>query len=248
MRVLIVDDEPLGRRGIRMRLKEHLDIEVIGECEDGPSAMQAILSTSPDLVFLDVQMPGMSGFEVLRSIPNALVPRVIFVTAFEAHAVRAFEVHALDYLLKPITKDRFTVALDHARKQLDQSARIEVAHRILKLIQQERNCYLSKFAVKTGARIQIIDAKNVDWIAAAGDYAELHVNPHVHLIPETMTTLEQKLDPSQFARIHRSRFINLKQVLELRTVLNGEYVVTLRDGTQHRSSRTYSSRLQEWLG
>jgi two-component system, LytTR family, response regulator len=248
MRVLIVDDEPLGRRGIRMCLKEHADVEVIGECEDGTTALQAILGTTPDLIFLDVQMPDMNGFDVLRSVPEAQMPHVIFVTAFEAHAVRAFEVHALDYLLKPITKGRLSAALDHARKQLHQTSKVDAAHRILHMIQQEDKGYVSKFGVKTGQRILIIDAGDVDWITAAGDYAELHVQGNIHLITETMTTLEQKLDPSRFARIHRSRFINLSRVLELRTVPNGEYVVVLRDGTRLRSSRTYSRRLQEWLG
>lgn len=247
MRVLIVDDEPLARRGIRARLKEHADIEVVGECEDGKSAIQAIVSASPDLVFLDVQMPGMNGFEVLRSVPDALMPHVIFVTAFEAHAIQAFELHALDYVLKPVTRERFAVALEHARKRLGQVQKLDVAARIIRLIQQEGNCYASRFPVKTGARIRIVEAHDVDWIAAAGDYAELHVNGHAYLIAETMASLERKLDPSRFARIHRSRFVNLARVAELRTMPNGEYLVLLQDGTQHRASRTYSQRLHAWL-
>lgn len=230
-----------------MRLKKFADMEVIGECEDGSSALQKILELSPDLVFLDVQMPGMDGFEVLRSLPKDKMPNVIFLTAYEEHALRAFEVHALDYLLKPFNKGRFAAALDRARSQVERTAKVEVAKRILHLLRQQEVKHTSRFVVKSGARIQMVDTRDIDWISAAGDYAELHVKGAAHLLRETMTALEGRLDAAQFARIHRSKIVNLSRILELRTMDNGEYLVKLKDGTQHRASRTCAHRLEEWL-
>lgn len=247
MRVLIVDDEPLARRGVALRLKKWADMEVIGECEDGSSAVQKILELSPDLVFLDVQMPDMDGFEVLRSLPKDKIPNVIFLTAYQEHALQAFEVHALDYLLKPFSKERFAAALDQARAQSDKTSKIEFATRMLHLLGQQQAKLGSRFVVKSGARIQVVEAREIDWISAAGDYVELHVKGAVHLLRETMAALEAKLDASRFARIHRSKIVNLTRILELRTVDNGEYMVKLQDGTQHRSSRTCAHRLEEWL-
>ena len=247
MRVLIVDDEPLARTGVALRLKTCADIEVIGECEDGSSAVQKIIELSPDLVFLDVQMPGMDGFEVLRSLPKEKMPNVIFLTAYEEHALQAFEVHALDYLLKPYSKERFAAALTQARAQIDKASKVEVATRILRLLEQQEVKRTPRFVVKSGARIQLVEERDIDWISAAGDYAELHVNGAVHLLRETMGALEAKLDSSHFARIHRSKIVNLSRILELRSVDNGEYIVKLRDRTQHRSSRTYAHTLENWL-
>jgi two-component system LytT family response regulator len=248
MRVLIVDDEPLARRGVALRLKEWPDIQIVGECEDGCVAVQRIVELSPDLVFLDVQMPDMDGFEVLRSLPNGRIPNVIFLTAFEEHALRAFQVHALDYLLKPFSRERFVAALDRARAQIDKTSKVELATRILHLLDQEKEIKRSaRFVVKSGSRIQFVEEADIDWISAAGDYAELHVSGAVHLVRETMAALETKLDPAHFARIHRSKIVNLSRIVEMRSVDNGEYIVMLRDGTQHRSSRTRSQKLEEWL-
>jgi two-component system, LytTR family, response regulator len=246
MRVLIVDDEPLARRGVALRLKKYADMEVIGECEDGNSAVQKILELSPDVVFLDVQMPGMDGFEVLRSLPKDKIPNVIFLTAYEEHALRAFEVHALDYLLKPFSKERFAVAVDRARAQNDKASKIDFAKRMLGLLGQQAKPGF-RFVVQSGSRIQVVEAGDIDWISAAGDYAELHVKGAAHLLRETMAALEAKLDPSHFARIHRSKIVNFSRILELQKVDNGEYIVKLKDGTQHRSSRTCAHRLEEWL-
>ena len=244
MRALVVDDEPLARRGIVLRLKKVKDIEVIGECGDGASAVKKILTLAPDLVFLDVQMPEMDGFEVLRALPADAVPGVIFITAYEQHAVRAFEVHALDYLVKPIDDERFLAAVNRALK-LGQT---QLSHRVLRLLDNRSGTYVSRFPVRTGQRIQVVPTDEIDWISASGDYAELHARGKLYLIRETMTSLQQKLDPAMFVRIHRSRIIRGDRIRELRLIDNREYVVKLSDGSEHRSSRTYADQLESWLG
>jgi len=244
MRALVVDDEPLARRGVVLRLKKVKDIEVIGECGDGASAVKKILTLAPDLVFLDVQMPEMDGFEVLRTLPADAVPGVIFITAYEQHAMRAFEVHALDYLVKPIDDERFLAAVNRALK-LGQT---QLSHRVLRLLDNRSGAYVSRFPVRTGQRIQVVPTDEIDWISASGDYAELHARGKLYLIRETMTSLQQKLDPAMFVRIHRSRIILGDRIRELRLIDNREYVVKLSDGSEHRSSRTYADQLESWLG
>lgn len=246
MRALIVDDEPLARRGVLLRLAKCKDVEVLGECSDGPSAIEKILELSPDVVFLDVQMPIMDGFEVLRSLPEGNLPAVIFLTAYEKHALQAFEVHALDYLLKPVDDERFAAAVERVRKLLDSASRLEAAQRLVHLLGSSGK-YLSRFVVQTGSRLQIVPAEDTDWIGAAGDYAELHVRGRAHLVRETMNSLEQKLDPEKFLRIHRSRIVRTACILELRSIGNREHVVKLSDGSEHRSSRTYAGNLEKWL-
>jgi len=247
VRALIVDDEPLARQGVALRLQRFKDIEIVGQCGDGPSAVKDILELSPDVVFLDVQMPGMDGFEVLRALPSDGLPGVIFLTAYEQHALRAFEVHALDYLLKPVDDDRFAAAVERARKLVDSASRTRMAERILEMLARNSEKYASRFTVRTGSRIQIVLAEDTDWIGAAGDYAELHVRGRSHLLRETMNSLEQKLDPAKFLRIHRSRIVRKTCIVELRGIDNREYLVKLSDGSEHRSSRTYASQLEEWL-
>lgn len=247
MRALIVDDEPLARSGVAVRLGKFPDIEIVGECGDGPSAVENILQHSPDVVFLDVQMPGMDGFEVLRSLPAKDLPSVIFLTAYERHALRAFEVHALDYLLKPLDDERFARAVGRARQVQDTDSKIRMSERILRLLGASAGKYVSRFPVRTGSRIQVVLAEDIDWIAAAGDYAELHCGGRHHLLRETMNSLEEKLDPSRFLRIHRSRIVRLTCVRELHAIDNREYLVKLSDGSEHRSSRSYADRLADWL-
>jgi len=247
VRALIVDDEPLARRGVALRLKKFRDVEVVGECGDGSSAVEKILELSPDVVFLDVQMPGMDGFEVLRALPSQDLPSVIFLTAYEQHAVRAFDVHALDYLLKPVDDERFDNAVQRARQVKDAGSRIQMAERILRMLEENSRRYVSRFPVRVGSRIQIVLTDDIEWIAAAGDYAELHGGGRCHLLRETMNSLEQKLDPVQFLRIHRSRIVRVGCVRELRAIDNREYLVKLSDGSEHRSSRSYADRLDNWL-
>jgi two-component system, LytTR family, response regulator len=247
MRALIVDDERLARRGVILRLRKFKDIDVVGECTDGLSAVRKILELSPEVVFLDIQMPGMDGFEVLRALPKEKLPNIIFLTAYEKHALRAFEVHALDYLLKPVDDERFAAAVDRARQLRDSASRLRITERILQMLGRDSEKYASRFVVRTGSRIQIVQAEDTDWIAAAGDYTELHVRGRAHLLRETMNSLEQKLDPAKFLRIHRSRIVRTDRIVELSSIDNREYLIKLTDGSQHRSSRTYAGNLDKWL-
>ena len=247
MRALIVDDEPLARRGVVLRLRKFRDVEIVGECGDGAAAVEKILALSPDVVFLDVQMPGMDGFDVLRALPRENIPGIIFLTAYEQHALRAFEVHALDYLLKPVDDARFAAAIGRARKLVDSASKAMMAERVLQMLDRTSEKYASRFVVQTGSRIQIVLAEDVEWIRAAGDYVELHVCGRSFLLRETMASLEQKLDPVKFLRIHRSRIVQTGSILELRALENQEFTVKLSDGSEHRSSRTYADRLDNWL-
>jgi two-component system, LytTR family, response regulator len=247
VRALIVDDEPLARRGVVLRLRKFKDVEIIGECADGSSAVQKIVELSPDVVFLDVQMPGMNGFDVLRALPRENLPGVIFLTAYEQHALRAFEVHALDYLLKPVDDTRFAAAVGRARKLVDSDLKATLAQRVFEMLDRTQEKYISHFTVQTGSRIQIILVEDVEWIASAGDYVELHAGGRSHLLRETMASLEQRLNPAQFLRIHRSRIVQTGCIVELRSIENREFTVTLSDGSEHRSSRTYADRLDQWL-
>lgn len=247
MRALIVDDEPLARRGVVLRLRKFKDVEIVGECGDGVTAIGKILELSPDLVFLDVQMPGMDGFGVLRALPRDKLPGVIFLTAYEQHALQAFEFHALDYLLKPVSNARFTAAVARANKLVNSALKATMAERVLELLDRTADKYASRFTVQTGTRIQIVVAEDVEWISAAGDYVELHVSGRSFLLRETMASLEQRLDPAKFLRIHRSRIVQSKGILELRTIEKREFMVKLSDGSEHRSSRTYADQLERWL-
>jgi two-component system LytT family response regulator len=228
-------------------LRKFRDVEVVGECADGSSAVEKILELSPDVVFLDIQMPGMDGFEVLRALPRESLPAVVFLTAYEQHALRAFEVHALDYLLKPVDDARFGEAVGRARRLLDSALKATMAERVLQMLDQTSEKFASRFTVRTGSRIQVVLAEDVDWIGAAGDYSELHARGRAHLVRETMSSLEQKLDPAKFLRIHRSRIVRTSSILELRSIDNREFTVRLSDGSEHRSSRTYADRLEQWL-
>ena len=247
MRVLIIDDEPLARRGVVHRLRRYKDVEIAGECGDGPSAVKMILEQSPDVVFLDIQMPGMDGFEVLCALPRERLPAVIFLTAYEQHVLRAFDVHALHYLLKPVDDTRFAAAVSRARDLVDHTLKADMAQQVMKMLDGVSDRYISRFTVQTGSRIQIVTAEDVEWIGAAGDYVELHVNGGSFLLRETMASLEQRLDPAKFLRIHRSRIVRSKGILELRSIENREFAVRLSDGSEHRSSRTYADRLERWL-
>ena len=247
MRALIVDDEPLARRGVVLRLRKFRDIEIVGECGDGQSAVERILERSPDVVFLDIQMPGMDGFEVLRALPIENLPAVIFLTAYEQHALRAFDAHALHYLLKPVDDTRFAAAVNRARDLVDSAFKADMAQRVMKMLDRVSDGYAYRFTVQTGSRIQIVMAGDVEWIGPAGDYVELHVNGRSFLVRETMASLEQRLDPAKFLRIHRSRIVQSRGIVELRSIENREFTVKLSDGSEHRSSRTYADRIERWL-
>jgi two-component system LytT family response regulator len=247
MRALIVDDEPLARRGVVLRLRKFRDVEVVGECGDGSTAVESILQLSPDIVFLDVQMPGMDGFAVLRALPPESLPGVIFLTAYEQHALRAFEFFALDYLLKPVSSARFAAALGHAHLLVDSASKAAMTGRLMEMLGHTSDMYASRFTVQTRNHIRIVAADDVEWIGTAGDYVELHAGSRSFLLRETMVSLEQRLDPSKFLRIHRSRIVKSGRIQELRSIDNREFMVKLSDGSEHRSSRTYSDRLERWL-
>jgi two-component system LytT family response regulator len=247
MRALIVDDEPLARRGVRARLQRLADVEIVEECGDGLSAIEQILVLAPDVVFLDVQMPGLDGFEVLRSLPRAAMPAIVFLTAHEKHAVRAFDIHALDYVVKPLDDQRFAAAVERVRRLLDTNSRLRVAERVGTWLAQHSDRYPTRFNVRSGPRLQIVVSDEIDWVGGAGDYAELHVLGRAYLLRETMRSLGEKLNPEKFMRIHRSRIVRKACIQEFRSIENREYRIKLSDGSEHRSSRTYAEEIDAWL-
>lgn len=249
IRTIIADDEPLARRGIRAQLKNERDFEVISECRNGHEAVKVIETESPDLVFLDVQMPELDGFGVVDAIGAARMPAVIFVTAFDRYALRAFEVHALDYLLKPFDDDRFAGALQRARRHLERKDIDDLGRRLQGLLDdlQPRAKYVDRLVIKSAGRIFFLSVAEVDWIEAADNYVRLHTGSESHLLRETMNNLEQRLDPDQFLRIHRSRMVNMQRVKELRPLFRGEYDLMLKDGTRLETGRGYRDRIQKLL-
>ena len=247
LRVVIADDELLARQRIEDLLAREPGVEIVGTASNGEEAVQKLRELAPDLVFLDIQMPGMDGFEVLRALPGESLPAIIFLTAYERHVLRAFDVHALHYLLKPVDDTRFAAAVSRAHDLVDSALKADMAQRVMKMLDRTSDGFASRFTVQAGSRIQIVIAEDVQWIGAAGDYVELHVNGRSYLLRETMTSLEQRLDPAKFIRIHRSRIVQSKGILELRSIENREFVVMLSDGSEHRSSRTYADRLERWL-
>jgi len=250
IRTLIVDDEPLAREKIRMFLQRDPEIEIIGECVDGPHAVASIENSSPDLVFLDIQMPGKDGFEVLRTVGVDRVSAVIFVTAYDEYALRAFEFHALDYLLKPFAAHRFQDALDRAKSQLRVEEAAPFKKQLMTLLGNVdgNSRYISRLVVKTGGRIVFLKVEDIDWIEAAGNYLTLHVGTASHLIRETMNDLESRLDPAQYLRIHRSTMVNIDRIREMQPLFHGDFTVILMNGTRLMLSRNYKSRLPRHLG
>ena len=251
IRVLVVDDEPLARRGVRSRLRKHSDMEIVAECGTGEATVAAIRERLPDLVFLDVQLPDMSGFEVLRSLKRDEIPAVIFLTAYDQYALDAFSVHALDYLLKPIDDVRFENALAHARERIRNHDLPELEKRIrefLKNTGERGNArYETRFSVRTGQRIVVVSVNEIDWIEACGDYVTLHAGNRSHLLRQTMNKMESQLDPARFLRIHRSTIVQTSRIRELVALDNREFLLRLADGKELKTSRSYSDRIERWL-
>ena len=251
IRVLIVDDEPLARRGVRSRLRKHSDIEIVAECATGRAAVAAIRERAPDLVFLDVQMPHMNGFEVLRTLEHDKIPAVIFLTAYDQYALEAFSVHALDYLLKPIDDARFESALLHARETIRNHDLPDFEKRIRELVKnsggREAVQYETRFSVRTGQRIVVVLVSDIDWIEACGDYVTLHAGNRTHLLRQTMNKMESQLDPARFLRIHRSTIVQTSRIRELVALDNREFLLRLSDGKELKTSRSYSERIEKWL-
>ena len=246
LRALIVDDEPLARRRLLALLAEEPDIEVIGEAGTGSAAVEAIAGKRPDLVFLDVQMPGLDGFGVLRCTAKAHTPVVVFVTAHDEHAIRAFEVQAVDYLLKPVTAARFHEAARRAILRARTAPRTETARSIDALLSRVADPLPdeSRIAVKGDGRVAFVAVADIDWIEADGDYALIHAGRELHPVRQTMTELEAKLPRERFARVHRSVIVNVSRVREVESVPKGGYVLVLRDGTRLRSGRVYREVVQ----
>lgn len=257
-RVLIVDDESLARDTIRLLLEQRSDIEIVGECEGGDEAIKLIRSLQPDLVFLDIQMPGKNGFEVVEAIGPTEMPVVIFATAYDQYALRAFEAHALDYLLKPFDDDRFEDALNRALQTIKQKQIGTLGNQLLALVegrQKEEEIsppqqieYLERIMIKSKDALFFVKVTDISWIEAAGDYVSLHVGKKSHLLRDSMSGMETKLNPRQFVRIHRSSIVNIEAIKELRPYFHGDYIVYLKDGTELRLSRRYWHRLEPHLG
>jgi two-component system LytT family response regulator len=241
LRVLIVDDEPVARRRLRRLLRGMPEIEVAGEAGDGRTAVTAIRALEPDVVLLDVQMPEMDGFEVLRETAGGSLPAVIFITAFDRYALRAFEVHALDYLLKPVSGDRLAGAIARARTRITERRGAAFDPRVLALLNDlaAGRRFLTRLPVKSGGKLLVIALADVDWIQAADNYVTLHAGAERFVARETMGRLERELDPERFVRIHRSVIVQVDRIKELRPDFHGDFTVVLRTGARVPLSRTY---------
>jgi two-component system LytT family response regulator len=274
MKVLIVDDEPIARRRVRRLLRLEDDVEVVGECSSGNEAVAAIREHAPDLVFLDVQMPDLDGFGVVAALGVERLPAIVFITAYDEYAVRAFDVHAMDYLLKPFDPERFRAAFQRARLHMERVSSAEAGRKITALLEQvlgdvkagaimaanangsgggvgvaappapARVRYLDRLMVKHDGRVFFVKVSDVDWFEASGNYVRVYVGRASHLIRETMHGIEAQLEPNEFARIHRAVIVNLDRIRELQPWFAGDYIVILRDGRQLKLSRTYREALQ----
>ena len=250
IRTLIVDDESLARERIRDMLAGHPQIEILAECANGRDAIEAIQSLSPDLVFLDVEMPGIDGFGVLEALQPERIPTIIFVTAYDQYAVRAFEVYALDYLLKPFDQERFEKALDRAKTQLTSERSEDLNRRILNALEEikTRPVHLERLVIKMNGHVFFIKAEEIDWLEAEGNYVRLHAGKESYLLRDTISALESQLDPKKFIRVHRSAIVNIDRITELQPWFHGEYRIILREGVQLTLSRTYREKLHDLLG
>jgi len=248
IRALIVDDEPLGVKGVRTLLTDEPDVEVVGECFDGRAAVQAIRELRPDMVFLDVQMPGLDGFEVLEELTEPEIPLIIFVTAFDQYSLQAFAVHALDYLLKPLSRPRFREAMQRARTTLEGRGQKDVNRRLLALLEEveQRRQSLDRFVVRTPDRILFIKSEEVEAIEATGNYMHLFRGRESFIIRETLGTLEQRLDPVRFIRTHRSWIVNVERIKEIQTSESG-YTILVQGGTKVPVSKGYRERIDALL-
>jgi two-component system, LytTR family, response regulator len=250
--VLIVDDEPLARALIAELLKKFPEFQVTGECSDGKDAIKAFKEKRPDLVFLDVQMPGTDGLTFLEELNDSAYPAIIFVTAYDQYAIRAFDFHAVDYLLKPFSQARFEKALRRAKERILEDSRGGAIDRqqISSLLESHRNqaIPLKRLFLKDGGKIVLLDPEKINWIEADDKYIRLHTSEKKHLIRQTLNAIEAALDPQVFARIHRSCIVNLTRVSELHPMFNGEYVLILNDGTKLTLSRNYRDRFFDKFG
>lgn len=251
IRTVIVDDEPPARKRIRAMLADEPEFVIIAECGDGGKAIEVIEESGPDLVFLDVQMPQCDGFDVLRALDPGKYPMVIFVTAYDRYAVKAFDVHAIDYLLKPYDRKRFKEALERARSRIAASRLGEIGRGFSKLLEDVRSFQPyppPRLVIKSAGSIQFLPVEEIDWIEGAGNYVRVHADAQVHLIRETMSGMEKRLDPERFVRIHRSAIVQLNRIKELQPAFSGEYAVILETGEELKLTRSYRTELEKRLG
>jgi len=262
IRAIIVDDEPLARRGLELRLRGATDVEIVRQCGNGREALAAIAELQPDLMFLDIQMPGLSGFDVLKQVPQESLPMIVFVTAFDRFAIEAFEAHALDYLLKPVDEARLAHALDRVRAQWQQRQAVAQREQLMAMLADQTGNgelareatsaavdaaarrYASMLPIRVGRETIRLDVAAIDWIDAAGDYMCVHAASQTHVLRATMKELEQMLDPQVFQRVHRSTIVNLARVRSLRPHLNGECFLKLESGQEVKLSRSFRDKVE----
>jgi two-component system, LytTR family, response regulator len=246
IRCLVVDDEPLSRDRIVTLLQSIPEAEVVGECETGSAAIRAIRELTPDLLFLDVQMPEVDGFGVLAAIPSQIAPAVIFVTAYDQYAIRAFEVHAQDYLLKPFDPDRFYAAFNHVAQRMRDARSNGTSEKLAALLEDiERDRpRRTRLPIRSGGRVTFLPLDQIDWLEAADNYVRIHANGDVHVVRQTLQHMEESLPSATFVRIHRSAIINVEHIREIQPWFGGEYVVQLHSGAAVHTSRRYRARLE----
>ncbi|MEP6644103.1 MAG: LytTR family DNA-binding domain-containing protein [Acidobacteriaceae bacterium] len=246
---LIADDERLAREKLRLLLSNEPGIHILAECADVGDTVTQVLERKPDLLFLDVQMPGGDGFEVLKQIPAESLPVVIFTTAYDQYAIRAFEANALDYLLKPFDEERFHRTLERVRKELAKARDFDLRDRLLEFLANSRGKPKAerRLVIKTGGRVVFLEVDEIDWLEAAANYVQINVGKTFYLIRESITGLMGKLDPAQFVRIHRSIIVNLRMIKELQPCNSGEYIVVLKNGKELSCSRSYRGELQQLI-
>jgi len=247
IRTVIVDDEPPARAKIRSFLEPENDVEVIAECGDGPEAVAVIRRQTPDLLFLDIEMPGLDGLEVIEEVGAAKMPVTVFVTAFDRYAVKAFEKHAVDYLLKPFDRERFRRTLIQVRDQLGRSENQQLNHQLQTLLDslKGKQEFTDRLTVKSPRGMTFLRTEEIDWVDAAGNYVRLNAEGNAYLMRETMSSLEKRLDPARFLRIHRSTIVNIERIREIRPLQHGEHLVILDSGQRLTLSRSYRSKLDE---
>lgn len=269
LRTIVVDDESLARRGLKLRLQQLEDVEVVAECRNGREALAAIAEQAPDLVFLDIQMPGMDGLDVVREMQPDDMPLIVFVTAFDQYAVQAFDLHAVDYVLKPVEEERLEQAVIRARSLLEDRDSSRDKARLLGLVRtmtgrseddiaamleapetaaEAAAGYPEKLVIRDGGTTSLVPISSIDWVDAAGDYMCVHAGGETHVMRETMKNLEARLDPRVFARIHRSTIVNTDRVVKVCSHMNGEYFLSLACGARLKMSRSYRQRIDDILG
>jgi two-component system LytT family response regulator len=260
LRTIIVDDEPLARRGLKLRLEGNESLELVAECSNGEEALNAISELQPDLVFLDIQMPGMDGFDVIGSLQGDAMPSIVFVTAFDQYAVEAFEVNAVDYMLKPVDEERLEAAIQRALEEREREALEDQKRNLMTacmqltganaatvedIAQGASGSYPEKLSIRDGDEVNLVPVEEIDWVDAAGDYMCVHVSGVTHIMRITMKQLEALLNPLQFLRVHRSTIVNSNRISSAQSLSNGEYLLTLEEGTRLKVSRSYRDKIRD---